>query len=152
MKTINVTRILIAIMLISASSYTYAQHHPHEKKHTRAHHHKKKHASIIMSIPDLTEKQKEQIKEIHMAKTKKTIPIKNELGEKKARMKTLMSEEKPQEEAIMKLVEEMGALRTQNNKIKIASKLEIHKILTEEQRLWLLAHTPNHHQRTFELH
>ncbi len=140
MKTKNIALILLTTFMVGVGTYTIAQQHEHAKKERREHHHKKGQHRMLSEIPDLTDKQKEQIKEIQMKKAKQIIPIKNELGEKKARMKTLMSADKPQKEEIMNLVEEMGRLKTQMKKIKITSKLDIHNILTEEQRLWIQMH------------
>lgn len=109
----------------------------------------------------LSEDQKKKMKDIRMRTQKEILPLKNQLGEKKARLKTLTSADKPDMNEINKTIDEMSALKAEIAKKRVASRIEIRSILTEEQRLMFdsregrkgkpgkKAHRgePRHHQR-----
>ncbi len=86
-------------------------------------------------IPDLTEDQKQKMEKLRIKFHKETLQIKNELNEKSARLKTLMSAEKVNMDDINKTVEETGAIKTRLMKAKVAHKQEVRKLLNEKQRL-----------------
>ena len=86
-------------------------------------------------IPNLTEAQESQLKEFHLQEMKKAQPIENLVAEKEARLNTLTTAEKYDEKAVNKVIEEIGDLKTDLAKLKVASKHQITSILTEEQLL-----------------
>lgn len=89
---------------------------------------------------DLSEEQKTQMETLRFSLQKSMLPLKNELGEKKAKMKTLSTAEKADMKAINTLIDEMGAIKTQMAKQKASHKQEVRKILTEEQRIIFDSH------------
>jgi len=93
-----------------------------------------------MWIPDLTEEQKSHIKELRTGHMKEIQPIKNELKINKARMDALMTEENPNLDKINKLIEESGSMQIQLRKESAAFKLEVRKLLTDEQKVFLDTH------------
>ncbi len=84
---------------------------------------------------DLTDVQKEAFKKSMLAMQKQLQPIRNELGEARARQKTLTTAEKPDMDAINKNIEKMGSLKTEMEKIQTKNHLEMRAQLTDEQRL-----------------
>lgn len=84
---------------------------------------------------NLTDAQKETLKQSRLAMQKQLQPIQNELGEAQAHQKTLMSAEKPDLAAINKNIEKMGSLKVELEKIKAKSHLDMRAQLTDEQRL-----------------
>lgn len=88
-------------------------------------------------IPDLTEEQESKMKELKVAFKDVIRPIENELNEKRAKLKTLCDEDKPDRKQIENLVEEMGALKTELNKKEVNHRLDVKQILTKEQQLFL---------------
>lgn len=86
-------------------------------------------------IPNLTEEQQNQLKSFHMEEMKKAQPIENLVAEKEARLNTLTSAEKYDEKAVNKVIEEIGILKTDLVKMKVATQHQIKSILTEEQLL-----------------
>jgi len=90
-----------------------------------------------MWIPDMSEEQREQIKELRTAHLKDVQSMKSELKINKARMDALMIEDDPGLNDINKLIEESGAIQIELRKKSASHKLEIRKLLTDEQKLFL---------------
>ena len=83
----------------------------------------------------LTEDQRKKRQSIRMKTAKDVLPLKNQLGEKKAHLRTITTVDKPDMNEINKTIDEMAALRTQIEKKKIAARMEIRGLLNDEQRL-----------------
>lgn len=86
-------------------------------------------------IPDLTDEQKEKIDKLRTEHLKKMLPLKNELGEKEAQMRTLTTAENVSMSKINSKIEEIGTLKIKMAKEREAHKQEIRKLLNEKQRL-----------------
>lgn len=93
-----------------------------------------------MMIPDLTEEQKEQIKELRVDQMKKMTQLRNQLTEKRAALSTLQTQDNPNMEEINTTIEEMGQIRISMHKEQAAHHQEIRKLLTEEQKAYFDAH------------
>ena len=89
----------------------------------------------MMSLPGMTDQQKDKMKEIHLSGMKAMQPIKNQLGEKQAKMRTLETAENADLKAINNLIDETASLKTTMAKTRAANKQKIRNILNEEQRL-----------------
>lgn len=88
------------------------------------------------NIPDLTVKQKEQIKTIQMELMKKTQHIQNLINEKRARLRTLTTEDKPNQKAINKIIDEIAGEKAKLQKLRMKSRLDIRALLTDEQKVY----------------
>lgn len=86
-------------------------------------------------IPDLTEEQKEQIQNLRTEHMKIVLPLKNQLAEMQARLKTLSTAENEDMSQIDKTIEEMGELRILMMKEGAAHRQTIRRLLTDEQRV-----------------
>lgn len=84
---------------------------------------------------NLSDAQKEAFKKGMIDLHKQLLPIKNELGELKARQKSLVMAEKTDMGAINKNIEKMGQLQIEIVKIQTKHKLEMRNQLTEEQKI-----------------
>jgi Spy/CpxP family protein refolding chaperone len=93
-------------------------------------------------IPNLSEEQKEQIKEFRLAAEKSALPLKNQVGEKEARLKTLTTAEVYDAKSTDKVIEEIGKLRTDLLKLKVATEQKVKGILTDEQLAFVNSHGP----------
>ena len=93
-------------------------------------------------IPDLTDKQKEQLKDLRVEHMKEIQPIMNEIGELKAKLQTLQTAESPNMNEIYKLIEAIGQQHTEIMKLKAAHVQEMRKLLTAEQRVFFDTHHP----------
>lgn len=127
----KITILLAALMIVSAAAIAQPSHHAdgNDKKELAQHHQKHE------MISNLTDEQREAIKKIKTDGKKQTLPIKNQLNEKRAKMKTLTTAEKADMKKIDALIDEMSDLQAQLMKIKARQTQEIRSQLTEEQRL-----------------
>jgi Spy/CpxP family protein refolding chaperone len=86
-------------------------------------------------IPNLTDTQKLKIKELRNNLKKEILPIRNQIGEKRARLNTLETSPKPEIESINSTIQEIQNLKTKILKIRAVHVQEVRKLLTEEQRI-----------------
>ncbi len=86
-------------------------------------------------IPNLTDEQKKQIKELRMKNAKELLPLKNQLAEKKARLRTLSTVDQVKMNEIEKVIDEIGSINVQIMKKNAAQQQNFRKLLTEEQRI-----------------
>ena len=87
-------------------------------------------------IPDLTEEQKTQIQELRVEQMKQMTTFRNQLMEKRARLRTLETQDKPDMNAINSVIEDMGEIRTNMQKNRAEHRQEVREILTDEQRVF----------------
>ncbi len=86
-------------------------------------------------LPDLTDTQKDKIGELRTEHLKATLPIKNEMAEKRAELRSLQTAENVDTDAVNKKIEAIGALHIKMMKKRAAHHQEIRNLLTEEQRV-----------------
>ena len=133
------TKILMLVVLLSLSAGLIAQTDENDStKSFRGHNrelrmddNQRGHANGL----NLTDAQKEAMKQSRLATQKQLQPLHNELGELKARQKTLITAEAPDTDAINKNIEKLGALEVEMAKIQAKQHLEMRAQLTDEQRL-----------------
>jgi Spy/CpxP family protein refolding chaperone len=89
----------------------------------------------MVEMLGLSEEQTKQIEKLRLENQKKMLPLRNDLNEKQARMKTLETAETPDMKAINSLIDEMSVIKTKMAKDRAANHQEVRKLLTEEQRL-----------------
>ncbi len=90
----------------------------------------------FMNIPDLTDSQIEKIKVLKTTHMKTVLPVKNEIGEKEAKLRTLMSAENVDMSKVNSLIDEISVKKAFMKKDGVKMAIEIRKILTEEQRVF----------------
>lgn len=95
-------------------------------------------------IPDLTEEQREQIKTLRTEHMKVMQPLRNQAGEKKARLRTLTTSDKVNMAEVNRVIDEVGNIRTEMMKLREQHRQEIRKLLNDEQRVFFDAHQPSH--------
>ena len=135
--------ILMAALMITAMSVQAQQRgpgHGKEGDRTEMRERGERGKPGLPPIPGLTEEQKEQMKAIHLEVEKASLPVRNEIGEKEARLRTLITADSYDEKAINKLLEEVGDLKTDMEKIKVASIQKVKNVLNEEQLLVFYKH------------
>lgn len=93
-----------------------------------------KHQAMLEELPDLTENQKAQIKDIREESREKMKPQREEMKKLRSKMMELKSAEKPDQEQINKLIDEQAKLKAQMEKTRTASELKVRELLTPEQR------------------
>jgi len=87
-------------------------------------------------IPNLTEDQQEQLQALRVEHMQEITDYRNQLNEKRARLRTLETKDDPNMEAINQVIEEMGAIRTAMQKARASHRQEVRKLLNEEQRVF----------------
>lgn len=95
-------------------------------------------------IPGLSEEQQEQIKTLRTEHMKAVQPLRNQLGEKKARLRTLTTADKVNMTDVNKIIDDIGKMQTQMMKLKEQHRQEIRKLLNDEQRVMFDVHQPPH--------
>ncbi|HEV8512308.1 MAG TPA: periplasmic heavy metal sensor [Cyclobacteriaceae bacterium] len=121
--------ILITLLILNVG-ITMAQ--KKDSLRSSSHHHR---MGSMYGIPNLTEDQKKKLAELKTPHAKEVLPLKNQLAEKKAHLKTLQTAEKADLNAINSTIDEMSQLQSQIMKKNAAHKQAIRKILTDEQRI-----------------
>ncbi len=98
-------------------------------------------------IPKLTDDQKGKIEKLKLPHHKEMMTLKNQLGEKKAQLRSLSTADKPDMAAINRLIDEMGAIKTTMMKKKSAFHQDVRALLTDEQRIQFDMHHPKDDDR-----
>ena len=91
-------------------------------------------------IPNLTEDQKAKIKALHLASFKVAEPLRNQLGELKAKQKTLATADKPDMKAIDANIDEITKVMNQLMKNRASFHQQVRALLNDEQKMWFDTH------------
>ena len=89
----------------------------------------------LIKMIDLTEEQVEKMKALRLKNQKKSLKVKNELGEKKAKYKTLATDDKVDMKAVNKVIDDIAKLIAKQMKLKAAYHQAIRSELTDNQRI-----------------
>ena len=90
---------------------------------------------ILNKIPDITEQQIEQIKDLKTKHMKEVLPLRNQLQEKEAQLQTVSTGEKVNMDKVNKTIEEISAIKLSMAKKRAAHRQQIRQLLTEDQRV-----------------
>ena len=123
---------LLTLLIFTGSLLAQNPHRMKQHGENRDCSPKKEH---MMNLPGLTDEQRDKMKEIRLSAMKAMLPVKNQLGEKKAKLHTLETAEKADINAINNLIDEIASLKTTMAKTHAANKQKMRSILNEEQRL-----------------
>lgn len=136
MKRISFIKSLLAIMIIAlmATSNSFAQRGPRTNASMRDS------AKFERGIPNLTADQKAKIETLRVKHIKEVTPLRNELAEKRAHLKTLESVEKPDRDAINKTIDEISTLQGKIMKLGTSHRLDVASNLTDEQKVYFNSH------------
>ncbi len=89
----------------------------------------------MMTQLNLTDEQRAKVEKIHLNGQKGMIPLRNNIQEKNAQLRTLRMSDDYDEAAVNALIEEIGELRTAMMAMRTGHQQQIREILTEEQRI-----------------
>lgn len=131
---------LLVLMIFTVSAQAQDRKGPHPQRQGHEQMEKGDHGQKKPGhppIPGITEEQKEQMKAIHVEIEKSALPIKNQIGEKEARLRTLVTAANYDERAVNKVLDEIGDLKTDVQKLEVAGLQKAKEVLTEEQMLFL---------------
>ena len=125
---------LIIIMMIAAMSMTttvFAQGRGNGQGMKKGN----QMVQMMSKIPDLSKEQVQKIKSLQIEMMKQITPLKAELQELKAHLRTLSIAEKVDHEMIDKTIDKIGSLQTKMMKIHAKFRQEIRSVLSDEQRI-----------------
>ncbi len=88
----------------------------------------------MMHLPELTDKQREQIRELRIRHLREIMPMETEIQIKEMELDALWQVEKFDAQGIVAKVKEIGELRTKLELARVNHQIEIYKMLTPEQR------------------
>ena len=147
MKSTKLKLLVLAVAMIGISNLALAQRGdgPRQQRHHRSSDGQGMRWERMAEQLDLTDAQQDQIKTLRLSFQEETLPLKNELREKKARMQTLTTAKEADMKAINQLADEMGGLKTTMMKKHLAHQQEVRKILTDEQRIIFDSHSHQRH-------
>lgn len=128
----NQLTVLTFLVLFVSGSALYGQGKMNRHQDHNCNHGKKDHKCEIL---DLTEDQEAKIEKLRTEHQKKMLPMQNEMGEKKAHLRTVSTGENVDMAKVNKTIDEIAALKTKMMKESAAHKQAVRKELTEEQRL-----------------
>jgi Spy/CpxP family protein refolding chaperone len=97
-------------------------------------------------IPDLTDKQKDEISTLRTAHIKEAQQLKNQMGIKRAELKALQQVENPDIDAINKKIEERAAIRLDLEKKTASFKQSVRNVLTDDQKV-IFDQKSSHHSK-----
>jgi Spy/CpxP family protein refolding chaperone len=83
----------------------------------------------------LSPEQKKSIMEIKTKMMKEALPIKNQIGEKEAHLKTISTGDNIDMNAVNNTIDEISVLKAKMMKMHMANRQEIRKVLNDEQKL-----------------
>ena len=130
MKTKSI--IIIAVMIFVSSSI-FAQGPNGNKTGNKG--------DKFMNIPDLTDAQKEQIKDMRTKHMKEILPLKNDLKEKEAHLQTISTGDNVDLNKVNAAIDEISIIRTDIAKKRAAFRQDVRKILTDDQRVYFDMHS-----------
>ena len=93
-----------------------------------------RHKRSFMNIPDLTEDQISKIQKLRLEHQKEMLPIKTKLQSKQLELRTMILEESDQKNIETK-IEDIGQIRTEMMKKRMAHRLQIRDLLTDKQKV-----------------
>lgn len=130
MKYLKSTTILL--LMLGFSSNVYAQQRSAMQDRQRP---QMTQQEPFLRLPDLTDGQREQIRQLRLENREALIPLQNQLLEKQARLRTLTTGSEIDMDAANRVIEEVGALRIDIMKRRLEHRMSIRELLTGEQRV-----------------
>lgn len=121
MKTKRLISAAVIALMLFGTSAVYAQHKGPEHQRDNG--------------LKLTEEQKAKMKDIRTASYKEIKQLENQMGELKAKQRTLTMADKPDMNAINANIDEITKVQNKMMKIRAANHQQIRSLLTDEQKM-----------------
>ena len=83
----------------------------------------------------LTQEQKDQLKKIRTAQMKKALPLRNQINEQKAKLRTLTTGDKIDTKGAEKVLAKIEELKSELARQMVRTRLEVRNVLTDEQKI-----------------
>lgn len=88
-----------------------------------------------INVPNLTDEQIAKIKDIRLSEQKQLLQLRNQMGEKRARLRSLETAEKADMKEINKTIDDIAKLHADGMKARAEAKQKIRTLLNDEQRI-----------------
>ena len=96
--------------------------------------------AMMQEMLNITDEQKDQMKQMFLDRMKETLPLRNEMAVLKAEYRQLISAEKPNQKDINANIDKQTDLINKMKKVRAKYALKMRDILTEEQWLIMQSH------------
>ncbi len=96
---------------------------------------KKGEIPLLNKLPNVTEDQRVKITDLHTKMLKTIQPLQNQVGEKRAKIRTLKQQDNPNLDEINKLIDEVSDLHVKIEKERVKFYTDVRKLLTDEQKV-----------------
>jgi len=126
----NVKSMYLAMLMVVSSMALLAQPAKNQERRPQFHDRQEPLSGLALS-----ETQRTKVDDIHLALQKELLPLKNEMGEKKAKLRTLTTAQKVDMKAINSLIDEMAGIGSNIRKKQAAALQQVRQVLTDEQRI-----------------
>ncbi len=142
LKYLPIVMLFGLMLFLTSATVPEAGTNNFDGRNKRAQFHRGMHKGMQhgMMFNNLSDEQKEQIKQLRVEQMKKTLPVRNELNEKRARLRTLTTGDNININDAGKVLAEIEELKTEQAKQNVRIGVEIRKILNDEQRVMFDAH------------
>ncbi len=141
MKTRTMKNAMLLFMLLLAGTVMYAQ--PPRGKPvpgTRMMSPAAPRRAMMQEKLNITDEQKDQMKQLRLDMMKEMLPLRNEMGVLKAEYRQLMGAEKTDEKSLNANIDKQTALMNKMKKARSQYAMKMRSILTEEQWLMIQSH------------
>ncbi|MEQ8715225.1 MAG: periplasmic heavy metal sensor [Cyclobacteriaceae bacterium] len=125
-------KLLLAVLLVAGMSASITQAQSHRQRDEEG---RRPSPDHMMERLDMTDDQKAQAEQLHLEMRKAILPIENEIGEKSARLRTLMSGGAANQDEIYDIIEEIGMLEISMKKERASTRLAVRELLSEDQQV-----------------
>jgi Spy/CpxP family protein refolding chaperone len=136
----NFILLSVAVFVLVLTGFALAQMEAKGPQNGPRHRMLREHEPGMYARLELTDAQKEQIEKLRTEHAKKVLPLRNELGELRAELRTLSTVDKVNMNDIDKKIDEMGKVQTELMKERAAHRQQIRSLLTDEQRVKFDSH------------
>ncbi|MBN2237610.1 MAG: periplasmic heavy metal sensor [Bacteroidales bacterium] len=136
MKTNKITTSILAIALIVGMSFSAsAQRGQGMKGQAPRQGFNQNRPNASCAFLNLTEEQQTQMAALRLQLTEKNLPLKNQLGEMRAKMQTLKTGDDQNLKSISKLIDDMSGVQAQLRKNFEEHRLAVRALLTDDQQV-----------------
>ena len=136
----NFILLSVAAFVLVLTGFALAQIEGKGPQDSPRHRMLREHEPGMFARLELTDAQKEQIEKLRTQHMKNVLPLRNELGELRAELRTLSTVDKVNMTDINKKIDEMGKVQTELMKERAAHRQQIRSLLTDEQRVKFDSH------------
>mgnify|MGYP003870197161 CR=1 FL=1 len=139
-RTKRISAILLTGIMMIATISSFAQRGRNQDRPMLMKKNMQMHQNCFQNLPDLNEEQEAQIEDIRVSHMKEMQKYYNTLNEKRAKLRTLQTQDSPNMDEINSVIEEMGKIRTEKHKARAKHYQEVRSLLNDEQKIYFDKH------------